>query len=123
MTSSARFAWLKWFPRDFQSATRGWPLVARGAYRELLDVAWDMGSLPADPRELRALISATAREWRAAWPFLESKFQIGSDGRRRNARLEEHRHAALEEHDKRARGAAMTNAKLGRRSASRAATQ
>jgi hypothetical protein len=27
---------MPWYPRDFGSATRGWPLVARGAYREPL---------------------------------------------------------------------------------------
>lgn len=55
---------MPWYPRDFASATRTWPLVARGAFRELLDAQWDMGGsqaglLPADPEELRELARAT----------------------------------------------------------------
>jgi hypothetical protein len=66
--------------------------VARGCYRELLDAQWDLGSLPAESRELRQLIGATAAEWRVSWdPFVAQKFPIGADGRRRNPRLEQHR--------------------------------
>ena len=78
---------LPWYPRDFMSSTRGWPLVARGAYRELLDAQWDMGTLPVDPTELRALAGATEAEWAIAWPRVESKFPLNCNGRK-NQKLE-----------------------------------
>jgi uncharacterized protein YdaU (DUF1376 family) len=111
MTDTPQFPWMKWFPRDFMSSTRGWPLTARGVYRELIDCAWDMGSLPAEPKELAALIGATTDEWRVAWHYVETKFPLGDDGRRRNARLESHRQKALDEHQARQRGARNANAK------------
>ncbi len=101
---------MPWYPRDFASATRGWPLVARGAYRELLDCQWDMASLPENPQDLRAIAAASPKEWTAAWPFIESKFPIGIDGRRRNPRLEAHRVEAVRLHRQRQAGAAATNA-------------
>jgi uncharacterized protein YdaU (DUF1376 family) len=87
---------MPWYPRDFASSTRGWPLIARGLYRELLDVQWDMGSLPAEPGDLRAIIGASPREWSIAWPFVEPKLPLGADGRRQNPRLEQHRAKAAE---------------------------
>ena len=105
---------MPWYPSSFAGATRGWPLVARGAYRELLDAQWDMASLPADPRELRTIAAATPGEWRTAWPFVEPKFPIGPDGLRRNARLEAHRAKALELHEaKRAAGVAGAQKRWG----------
>jgi uncharacterized protein YdaU (DUF1376 family) len=106
-----QMARLPWYPRDFASATRGWPVTARGVYRELLDTQWDMASLPADPRELRALIGATPNEWKA-WVLIEPKFPIGADGRRRNRRLERHRQKAIELLERQRAGAASTNMKL-----------
>jgi uncharacterized protein YdaU (DUF1376 family) len=111
---SPQMAKMPWYPRDFASATRGWPLVARGAYRELLDAQWDMGTLPADPRELRLIVAATPKEWAMCWPLLESKMPVFPDGRRRNPRLEAHRVKAAELIKKQRNGAAATNAKLGR---------
>ncbi len=107
-SAKAQFAWLKWFPRDFASSTRGWPLAARGAYRELLDAQWDLGTLPADPERLRELASARPTEWRTAWPYIERKFPI-VDGQRRNPRLETHREAALKEYEARRQAAERTN--------------
>ena len=108
--SVPQMAKMPWYPRDFASSTRGWPLVARGAYRELLDVQWDMGSLPGTSADLRVVAMATPPEWRIAWKFLESKFPIGPDGRRRNARLENHRAKALQILKRQRAGAAATNA-------------
>jgi uncharacterized protein YdaU (DUF1376 family) len=114
--SGPGFPWLKWFPRDFASSTRGWPLVARGVYRELLDAAWDIGGpLPDDQERLRALAGASPAEWRIAWRYVETKFPVGEGGRV-NPRLEEHRVAALREYNARRKGAETVNAKLGRRS-------
>ena len=109
---SPQMARMPWYPRDFSSSTRGWSVTAKGAYRELLDVQWDMDSLPTDSCQLRALIGATLAEWRKAWPRIEAKFPIGDDGRRRNSRLEQHRRKAIELLERQRAGAATTNAKL-----------
>lgn len=109
---SPQMAKMPWYPRDFASATRGWPLAARGAYRELLDAQWDMGALPGNESALRAIVMGTAAEWRTAWQFLERKFPLDSDGRRRNPRLESHRLKAVQLIKKQRDGAAATNAKL-----------
>jgi len=120
MKSKPKFARLPWYPSDFASSTRTWPLVARGAYRELLDAQWEVGAglepgvLPADPRQLRALVRATPAEWRVAWPLVEPKFPILPTGGRQNRRLEEHRQVALELYLAKKRGADITNAKQGR---------
>ena len=103
---AARLMFMPWYPRDFASSTHGWPLVARGAYRELLDIAWDIGSLPADPKKLRDMIFRDERpaKWFEIWEaYLEEKFPVGADGRRRNPRLEEHRQEAERKYEARAR--------------------
>lgn len=115
MIAAPRFAWMKWYPRDFSSSTRGWPLVARAVYRELLDAQWDAGgnetgTLPDDEEQLREIARASKTEWRIAWPFVEPKFQR-VEGGRRNLRLEDHREAALRELLGRQKGAEATNAK------------
>lgn len=97
-----RLPYLPWYAGDFLSATRGWSVTARGVYRELLDVQWGMGSVPAEPKRLREMIGATASEWRMAWPLVEGKFPVGTDGLRRNPRLEIHREKARQVSVKRA---------------------
>lgn len=74
MPPARSLPFLPWFCGDFIASTRGWSVTAGGAYRELLDVQWSMGSLPADQKELRAMIGATPAEWRTAWPLVEPKF-------------------------------------------------
>lgn len=86
---------MPWFPRDFLASTRGWSLISRAIYRELLDAQWEQGGLSADPSELRDLVGATPVEWRAGWPRVAPKFAVGTDGLLRNARLEEHRQKAI----------------------------
>jgi hypothetical protein len=103
------------------SETRGWPLVARGAYYELLAAQWDAGVLPRDPRRLRTFIGATATEWRVAWPLVESKFPLITGGRQ-NALHEERRQEAYRLREQHRRGANTTNAgRSARRSATRSA--
>jgi len=116
MNSGPQFARMPWYPRDFASSTRGWPLVARGVYRELLDSQWDLGGLnhggilPEDQEALRVLAGASAPEWLIAWPFVEPKFPLVPGGRQ-NARLEAHRQNAVKEFLGHRRGAEMTNRK------------
>lgn len=112
--STPQFPKMPWFPRDFRSSTLGWPLAARGVYRELLDAQWDQGgstgpgTLPADPEALRAIAMAAPTEWKIAWPYIESKFPL-ADGGRRNERLETHRQACVREYRSRQKGAHTTN--------------
>lgn len=101
---------LPWFPAAFMSSTRGWTVLARGIYRELLDCQWEMGSLPANTAALQRLIGASAKEWRS-WSVLETKFPVGPDGLRRNLTLEKHRSKSLELNARHRRGAETTNAK------------
>jgi uncharacterized protein YdaU (DUF1376 family) len=86
---------MPWFPRDFLAATRGWPLISRAIYRELLDAQWEQGGLSSDGGELRSLVGASTAEWRTGWPRVAPKFPKDADGLRRNRRLEEHREKAL----------------------------
>ena len=106
-----QMARMPWFPRDFASATRSWPLPARAVYRELLDVSWDIGGLPSDPEILCRLVGATPAEWDAAWPLVSAKFEMGEDGKLRNARLETHRAKAFELWRRQSAGARATNSK------------
>ena len=113
--SGPAFPRLPWYPRDFSSSTRTWPLLARAVYRELLDAQWDIGgsdvgTLPDDEEELRQLVRATPSEWRAAWRFVECKFPR-VEGGRRNPRLEAHRQVAINEYQARRKGTDMTNAR------------
>jgi uncharacterized protein YdaU (DUF1376 family) len=87
---STRLGWYAWYPSNWLSETRGWPLVARGAARELLDAQWDVGSLPTDTEELRVLIGATPSDWRTARPYVKDFFPV-EQGRRLNADLEAER--------------------------------
>ena len=111
MSSGPQMARMPWFPRDFASSTQGWPLISRAVYRELLDASWDIGPLPADSEILRRIVGASPPEWDAAWPLVSTKFETGSDGKLRNARLEKHRAKAFELWERRSAGAQKTNSK------------
>lgn len=97
---------MPWFPGDFLASTRGWPLISRAIYRELLDAQWGQGALPPEPSDLRQIVGATPTEWRAGWSRVEPKFPVSADGLRRNYRLEQHRQKAVE--------IALKRAKIGR---------
>jgi uncharacterized protein YdaU (DUF1376 family) len=109
--SDAGLPFLPWYPARFLSSTRGWPVTAKGVFRELLDTQWEVGGLPVDPAALRRLISATAAEWKHWGGLIEPKFPVDADGLRRNPRLEEHRAASIEKRGRNRAGAAKTNAK------------
>ena len=111
MSGGPQMARLPWYPRDFSSSTRDWPLLARAVYRELLDASWDIGGLPSDPEILCRIVGATSTEWDAAWPLVAGKFEVGSDGKLRNARLEIHRANAIDLWQRRSAGARKTNEK------------
>jgi len=108
--SKKSFPMMPWFPANFMSSTRGWPLTARGIYRELLDCQWEMGSIPADPSALQRLTGASASEWKL-WSIVQDKFPLCSDGVRRNPRLEKHRSESARLSKLHRLGADKTNAK------------
>jgi uncharacterized protein YdaU (DUF1376 family) len=98
--SATRLAWFPVYTGDWLAETRGWPLVARAVYHELLSAQWDLGILPGETARLRALVGATPREWRVAWPFVIEKFSCVPGGRQ-NLRLETYRQEALTLRDRR----------------------
>jgi uncharacterized protein YdaU (DUF1376 family) len=99
---SRALPWYKHCPRDFAAETRGWPLIAKAIYRELLDAAWDMADgVPAAPEDLRRLTGATRPEWAQAWPRCEPKFPVGDGGMRHSHQLEAARRKAVEISEKR----------------------
>jgi uncharacterized protein YdaU (DUF1376 family) len=103
---------MPWFPRDFIASTRAMRPAERGAYRELLDFQWELGVLPTDEQRLARLIGYTKEEFDDVWPAIKYKF-VPSNGGLVNERLEEHRKKALEQREKKRRGASTTNAKRG----------
>jgi hypothetical protein len=85
------------FCRDFLMSTIGWTAAQRGHYLTLLMVQWDGGGLPPDLEHLERISGGVSEHWE----LLENKFPVGTDGQRRNMRLEEHRKAAVEIRQKR----------------------
>lgn len=101
---------MPWYPDQFAASCRAWRYAWRCAYRELLDVQWQIGTLPDDVELLASAIGCPLGEFREVWPHIAGKFQK-VDGGLRNFRLEEHRLAAMARKDKMRKGAASTNAK------------
>ena len=101
--------WRPYYPNDFAGVTRGWPIVARGVFHELLDAAWTQGALPDDAHQLRAIARCTPLEWRSAWPYVEPHFPVGDDNQRHNLALEESRKKQIGLHRKRSAGGALGN--------------
>lgn len=93
--SGKSLAMMPWFPRDFIAATRGWRLLERALYRELLDAQWELGDLPTDQEELARIAGASESEFGTAWTRVSGKFEANASGRLRNVRLEEHREKAV----------------------------
>lgn len=89
-----RLVMMPWFPESFIASTRGWTLVERAVYRELLDAQWIQGVLPSDESELIRLCGASRTEWKKAWPVVKKKFTETADGLK-NDRLESHRAKAI----------------------------
>lgn len=91
---------MPWYPRDFWSATQHWPFEARCVYRELLDLQWDIGYIPNDPKTIRKTRAIPLKFWRVFERFGLEKFSE-RDGVLVNEKLEEHRNKALMELEKR----------------------
>jgi uncharacterized protein YdaU (DUF1376 family) len=79
--------YIPFFGRDFLASTAGWTAEERGHYVTALIVQWEQGSIPDSLERLEIVSPGIGR----AWEILEPKFPVCQDGRRRNARMEEHR--------------------------------
>lgn len=76
-----------WFHQRFAAATRGWSLDEEGAYRRLLDIAWEQDGLPFDIDEIRSLLGleALGAAFERIWNRVAPKFPPSPhDDRRRN---------------------------------------
>lgn len=72
-----------------------------GVYMRLLLVAWDKGSIPADPKGRARLVSASPKKLQALWPAIEHKWVSNGNGGLVNPRQERERKEALAAHAKR----------------------
>ncbi len=79
--------YIPFFGRDFYASTAMWTAEEVGHYIRLLVIQWDSGGLPAELERLELVSPGVGR----VWQLLATKFPVGDDGLRRNARMEEHR--------------------------------
>jgi uncharacterized protein YdaU (DUF1376 family) len=81
-----------WYPADWRGseAVMAMTMEERGLYHELLDHAWETGSLPTDEAVLRKIAQATEREWRRSWPKVRQQF-VEHDGRLSHRKIDERR--------------------------------
>src|SRR5262249_23711721 len=86
-----RLYWFKWMPAEFTAQTNGWAPETVGALVRLLSASWVQGSLPDDETSLRMITGLNPKQWRKAWPVIESRFPIHADGRRCNPEMEQER--------------------------------
>ena len=85
-------AWFAFFGRDFLASTLGWSAEERGHYVALLIAQWEQDGLPNDVKRLELISPGVGK----CWKLIESKFPVGTGGKRRNVRLEHERHLANE---------------------------
>lgn len=99
---------LPFYPADYLAGTRYMTLAERGAYTDLLFIAWNSGNpLPKDATRLARLVGCTPKEFKRIWPAVCEKFVDTPDGYI-NERLEAERTNAL-----RIRDRAAENGKKG----------
>lgn len=98
---SKSLPFMKWYPRDFAASTRGWPLIAKAIYRELLDYQWEVGSIPESAQECSRIVQAHAKQWSMWITYFDEKFPTIRPGERQNKRLDEIRQEALNTYEKR----------------------
>lgn len=84
---------MPWFPQSFAASTRGWTILERAIYRELLDAQWEMGRLPSNPVAIALAIGANSDEFKVGFLKCASKF-VEKNGELFNERLEHHRRKA-----------------------------
>lgn len=117
---------MPWYPDQFAASTVAWTWLERSLYRCLLDVQWQLGSIPTEPARISLCVGFPEAEFKAAWPAVSKKF-VKVHGKLINKRLEYHRLKALERKEKAASsgssgGKASAAAKAKRRSSKPQAT-
>jgi len=91
---------MPFFVNDYLGATRHMTLAERGAYTDLLFLAWNIGPLPAEPARLAAMIGCTPKQFNLVWPTVRKKF-VETEAGLVNERLELHRVKSIEISQKR----------------------
>lgn len=73
----AKLPWYKWYPTDWRlSESRAdMDLAERGLYRDLLDIHYSDGSIPADPAVLAKMLSVDPVAFAAAWVKVSLRFK------------------------------------------------
>lgn len=107
--SNRELPMMPWFPQDFASATSAWTFIERALYRALLDAAWILDRLPADPKRLARIAQLDQESFDAAWATVSLKFET-VNGYLINPRLEEHRALSKSLRESRQKGARIANA-------------
>jgi uncharacterized protein YdaU (DUF1376 family) len=91
----ADLPWYRYFPGDFESATRTWTSKEVGVYIRLLNYQWLEGGIPLD-EDRRARIAPDCAE---VWEVVGDKF-VERDGELINRRLEKERERLDERREK-----------------------
>jgi uncharacterized protein YdaU (DUF1376 family) len=111
--STDGLAMLPWFHSSFLASTQGWTFEERGAYFMLLGAQWETGPLPNEMNRLAGIVGIQPSTMKLLWKTVGQKFKASEAGLL-NTRLEEHRQRSVALRDAKRRGAATTNAKMGR---------
>lgn len=117
--SSAPLDYYPWYPKAFllDRYVQVMTLEAAGLYRQMLDLEWLDGPLPAEETYWRRLCGSKARDFDDTWAQVRPMF-VEKDGLLVNPRLEAERTLALEAVERAAdagrRGAAARRAKNDR---------
>lgn len=84
----------QFYPGDFLEGSAEMTLEETGLYIRLLCRQWITGSVPSDAARAATLAQTTVDTFERLWPVVGQKFESGTDGRLRNARLEAERRTA-----------------------------
>lgn len=90
----------QFYPGDWLSGTLTFTLAEEGAYLRCISHQWLTGGVPADDMtRLAGVIRVTPAQARKLWDVIGGKFDRGTDGLWRNAKLEAVRTAQQEFHN------------------------
>jgi len=86
----------RWYVQDYRGSrnVQRLPWQARGIYRELLDEAWDKGSIPDDVAALAVIADCPEAVMAQEWPAIRRLFTEDGEGRMYSPRLDLERTAA-----------------------------
>lgn len=108
----------RWFPIDYagDALVKAMTDDQDLAYRRLLDISWQIGSLPSDLGELARLAGFDSERFEAAWSFpLTECWHKNGAGKLVNHRLEEERESTLKRSEKARQSVQAREKKRGKR--------